>query len=282
MYSKDRFLTFTDRNMILKIRLELDAVQRRLAAGDLDPAPLRGCLDRAKSYAGFAAQAGRLAAQAGAWCTAIDGLLARLASGGADRSLFAETNLLFHEMSERAAMPVSEHHYAIRTSDRPDAAPATFPCVVVLDNLRSAFNAGAILRSCDGFAVERVVLTGITPGPDGEKARKTAMGSDQYVAWERRARLADALRDLRGAGYRVVALETVEGSESLFDAALPFPLAVVGGNEEFGILEDQLDAADTIVHVPMFGRKNSFNVGITLGIFLYEARRQWEVRHRKA
>lgn len=278
MYSKDKFQTFTGRNMLRKIALELDNAQRHLAGEPLHPPYIKGCLERAASYLHFGREAGKFDQDAALWAEQLAELLQGAYLELPPRTLFARINHLFHAVSDKSAMPVGENHFKIRTNDRQTVEPDKFPCRLILDNLRSAFNAGTIFRSGDGFGVERIHLTGITPGGDNAKVRKTAMGADRFVEWQQDEDLETAVTSLQAEGYTVYALETVEGSGSLFDEELQFPLACIAGNEEFGVLENALDRVDRIIHIPMFGHKNSFNVGITCGIFLYEARRQWEAR----
>lgn len=280
MYSKDKFITFSGRNMLRKISLELDNAQRHLAE-EAEPARsyVKGCVDRAASYLRFGDEAGKFDSDAAGWLQELE----QLGSSGCQqlpqRTLFSRINHIFHAVSDKSSMPVGENHFKIRTNDRRHVEPSTFPCRLILDNLRSAFNAGTIFRSGDGFGVERLHLTGITPGADNKKVKKTAMGADAYLPWQADADLIGAVRELRSNGYTVYALETVEGSGSLFEEELQFPLACIVGNEEFGVLENALDEVDRIIHIPMYGKKNSFNVGITCGMFLYEARRQWEERN---
>lgn len=274
MYDREQFLTFTERNMLRKITLELDRAQRMLAEGSVDTNRVRGCLERAASYLGFAAGAGRLQQVAREARVQLESVLEQLAGAWRPRTLFARINCLFHDLSLAADMPVGEHHFAIRASDQPQRDVTRFPCRLVLDNLRSAFNVGTIFRSCDGFGAEEICLTGITAGPDNKKVAKTAMGATEYVPWQRAASLETLLREFKQSGHTLYALETVSGSSSLYETSLCFPAVVIVGNEEFGILEDALELVDQLVHIPMFGKKNSFNVGVAASLFLYEARRQ--------
>jgi len=262
--------------MVRKVALELDAAQKALAAASAGYGFLKGCLDRGISCLRYACSSSRLLPQAEGWLEAAEQALAVLENRGPGILLFKEVNLLYYELAQYANMPVSEHHFHIRAGDEPDREPDRFPCVAVLDNLRSAFNVGTIFRTADGFAAALLLLTGITPGVDNKKVQKTSMGAWEYMPWEREVNALSAVRTLKQRGYAVYALETVEGSESVFDYTLQFPMAVLFGNEEFGILEDVLELADGILRIPMYGKKNSFNVGVSFGMLLYEARRQWQ------
>lgn len=277
MLSKDIFLTFTDRNMVRKIALELDAVQKELAGGTAAAGYIGGCLERGSSYLRYAHANSRLAALAAEWIAALEEARRVLEVEGPGGRFFKEINCLYHKLAAYANMPVSESHFKIRTRDLPEREPDRFPCVAVLDNLRSAFNVGTIFRTADGFAAEELLLTGITPGPENNKVQKTSMGAWNYVPNSREESTVGALRRLKERGYTVYALETVEGSVPVFSCTLQFPLAILLGNEEFGVLEDSLELADHILRIPMYGKKNSFNVGVSFGMVLFEARRQWQL-----
>jgi len=265
--------------MLRKIGLELDTAQRMIAEKKYTVDLVRGCLERAMGYLEFAKSADRLSQLAGGWHSQLAAVVNNSLPERDEQKIFQGINLVFHEVSEEANMPVREHHFRIRMTDSVHRDPSTFPCTAVLDNLRSAFNVGTIIRSADGFGVEKIVLTGITADPDNKKVQKTSMGSYSYIPWEKEESLFSLLDVYNKEKRTIYALETVEGSESIFDIELQFPMAVIFGNEEFGVLEDSLQKADKIVHIPMFGKKNSFNVGVSFGIFMYEARRQWEARN---
>jgi len=127
--------------------------------------------------------------------------------------------------------------------------------VVLLDNVRSLYNTGSILRTADATGVERVVLCGITPRPDqgGRQRRaiaKTALGAEESVAWEYQADTGTALRALAADGYRIVCL--------------------VFGHEREGISHELAPLLSTVIRIPMLGRKGSLNVATAAGVALYE------------
>src|SRR5215204_911573 len=106
--------------------------------------------------------------------------------------------------------------------------------IVVLDNIRSLYNTGAILRTADGAGVERVVLCGITPRPDqgGRQRRaiaKTALGAEDSVAWEYEPDVHAALHRLADDGYEIVAVETSPEAVSLFEWTPRWPVCLVFG-----------------------------------------------------
>lgn len=147
--------------------------------------------------------------------------------------------------------------------------------VVLLDNIRSLYNTGSILRTADAAGVERVVLCGITPRPDqgGRQRRaiaKTALGAEESVAWEYQTDTATALRALAGDGYRIVAVEPSPEAMDLFAWSPEWPVCLVFGHEREGISPGLAPHLDAVIRIPMFGRKGSLNVATAAGVVLYE------------
>ena len=147
--------------------------------------------------------------------------------------------------------------------------------VVVLDNIRSLYNTGSILRTADGAGVERVMLCGITPRPDqGGKQRraiaKTALGAEDVVPWEYEPDVQVALTRLAAAGYQIVAVETSPDAVSVFDWTPAWPVCLVFGHEKDGVSPELESHIDTVVRIPMLGQKRSLNVATAAGVVLYE------------
>ena len=112
--------------------------------------------------------------------------------------------------------------------------------VVVLDNIRSLYNTGSILRTADAAGVDRVVLCGITPRPDqGSRQRraiaKTALGAEDMVRWEYQPDAAAALTSLRGDGYHLVGVEPAEDAVNLYQWTPAWPVCLVFGHERDGM-----------------------------------------------
>ena len=152
--------------------------------------------------------------------------------------------------------------------------------VVVLDNIRSLYNTGSILRTADATGVERVVLCGITPRPDqGTRQRraiaKTALGAEETVAWEYEPVTAAALAALRGDGYHLAGVEPSAAAVNLYEWTPAWPIALVFGHERTGVSSSAAAAVDAVVSIPMLGKKGSLNVATAAGVVLYEL-----VRHR--
>jgi len=153
--------------------------------------------------------------------------------------------------------------------------PPTTRVVVVLDNIRSLYNTGSILRTADAAGVERVVLCGITPRPDqGGKQRraiaKTALGAEDSVAWEYQPDAGAALRDLAASGYQIAIVETSPDAVNLFEWTPTWPVCLVFGHERDGVSPDLTPHVHTVIRIPMLGKKRSLNVATAAGVVLYE------------
>lgn len=153
---------------------------------------------------------------------------------------------------------------------RPDLPPI----VAVLENIRSLWNVGSMFRSADGAGLERLILTGYTAHPPRKEISKTALGAEEFVAWEYWASAAEACRALKEEGYVVVGLET--GSQNIDVEATPISarLAFVVGNEVTGISAETLAECDRRMCLPMRGHKDSLNVAVAFGIAAYAVRRR--------
>lgn len=145
------------------------------------------------------------------------------------------------------------------------------PLVVVLDQVRSLHNVGAVFRTCDAFRIEKVYLCGITPQPPHREIRKTALGAEESVAWEGRADTGALLDELIAAGYEVLVAEQTDQSVALpaFRPQPTQPYAVVFGHEVEGVSEAALARASTALEIPQSGTKHSLNISVAAGIILY-------------
>jgi len=146
------------------------------------------------------------------------------------------------------------------------------PVILVLDNVRSLHNVGAVFRTADAFGLEKIWLCGITGRPPQREITKTALGSEESVSWEYAAETTAAVTALRQAGYQVVAVEQTTGSVPLpqFSPAPGQPVALVMGNEVFGVDDAVLALCDTAVEIPQFGTKHSLNVSVAAGVVLWD------------
>ena len=145
------------------------------------------------------------------------------------------------------------------------------PVVVVLDNVRSMNNVGSFFRTCDAFAVERVVLCGITGTPPDREIHKTALGAETTVHWSYEKNIMTALENLRTQGYTLVAVEQVEGAAMLqkFDCMSGKKYALVFGNEVSGVAQEAVSICDDAIEIPQAGTKHSLNVSVSGGVVLW-------------
>ena len=145
------------------------------------------------------------------------------------------------------------------------------PLVVVLDNVRSQHNVGAVFRTADAMRIEKVVLCGICCCPPNAEIHKTALGAEESVEWQYYKETLDAVRALQAEGYTVYAVEQAHDSVTLEEAAeqLPEKVAVVLGHEVFGVQQEVIDHCNQCIEIPQYGTKHSMNVSVTAGIVLY-------------
>lgn len=142
---------------------------------------------------------------------------------------------------------------------------------VVLDNVRSLNNIGSIFRTCDGFAVERLILCGISQTPPSPEIHKTALGAEDSVAWEYFPSTLDAVDKLHEEGYTVCALEQVEGSVSLeeFEVDRSRKYAFIAGNEVDGVDQAVVDRCHLCLEIPQAGTKHSLNVAVSTALTIW-------------
>ncbi len=143
------------------------------------------------------------------------------------------------------------------------------PVSVVLDNIRSLNNVGAIFRTADGAGVEKIWLCGITGYPPQGEISKIALGAEESVPWAYAKRAVDVIQEHRWQGYQIVLLEQAQGSVS-YDEFMPSsPVCLVVGNEVDGVADELADLADAAIEIPMRGVKNSLNVAIAFGVAVF-------------
>ena len=144
----------------------------------------------------------------------------------------------------------------------------------LLDNIRSAYNVGAIFRTADGVGVEHLYLCGITPEPgDNASVGKTALGAEENVPWSAHRNAVQTAKDLQAEGYRLLGLECTPDAMPLdryeiSSEELGPPLLIVG-NEQAGVDPGLIDLCDSVLSIPMYGRKASLNVATAFGVAAY-------------
>ncbi len=144
------------------------------------------------------------------------------------------------------------------------------PLVLLLHNLRSAYNTGSVFRTADAMHIEHVLLSGFTPDPTHPKIRKTALGAEQSVPWTRVKGSSAEIDRWRSEGYTIAALECAPGSIALADVrGAHFPMLLIAGNEVDGVPPDLLVASDVVFEIAQFGVKQSLNVSVAVGIAMH-------------
>ncbi|MEI6426559.1 MAG: TrmH family RNA methyltransferase [Candidatus Absconditabacteria bacterium] len=140
--------------------------------------------------------------------------------------------------------------------------------VVILENIRSAYNVGNIIRTADALGWQ-VRLTGYSPSPvDNKKVVKTSLGAEEAVGLRQFGFTQEAIDEAKKLGFVVMAAEIIDTAISLDTCAIDSPVALVFGNEVDGVLPDTLAAVDNVAYIPMLGIKESLNVGQSAAIMM--------------
>ncbi len=147
------------------------------------------------------------------------------------------------------------------------------PFCVILNNIRSLYNVGAIFRTADGVGVEKVWLCGITGYPPNSQISKTALGAEQHVPWEHREDVISVIHELKSKQYQIVLLEQMDESVDYQLFQPQGPLCLVIGNEIEGVSDEFLSLCDAAIDIEMTGIKNSLNVSVAFGIVAYHIRK---------
>ncbi len=147
-----------------------------------------------------------------------------------------------------------------------------FPVVVVLENIRSAYNVGSVFRTADAFLIESVFITGYTAKPPHKEITKTALGAQDSVDWQYFETTKAAIEQLKKDQYKVYAVEQVTDSISLENISTISinKIAFIFGNEVSGVDEEIISSCDGCVEIPQFGMKHSLNISVAAGIILWE------------
>lgn len=145
------------------------------------------------------------------------------------------------------------------------------PVTVVLDNVRSLNNIGAIFRTCDALCVERIMLCGITATPPSPEIHKTALGAEDSVVWQYFPDTMQCVTQLRNEGYTVCALEQVKGSVDLRDfvPGKDNRYAIIAGHEVNGVDQQVVNACDVCLEIPQYGTKHSLNVSVSAALAIW-------------
>lgn len=174
----------------------------------------------------------------------------------------------YHWHLFKANLSLKEHNFlpSIRTGDRISDTPF-LPIAIYLDQMRSAYNVGSILRTTEAFRLGRVYFSSSTPFQDHPKVYKASMGSSDIVPCFQEFTLEDLPRPW-------IVLETSDEAPMYHSYPFPESFTLILGNEEYGVSDAMIEKADQILQIPMFGAKNSLNVACAFSIVASEIRRQ--------
>ncbi len=146
---------------------------------------------------------------------------------------------------------------------------------LILHNIRSSENVGAIFRTADAAGVLKIFLTGYTPAPvdrfgrPNSKLVKSSLGAETFVEWEQKKDVQELISELQKKGVSVVSVEQSPKSIPYDTFEYKHPLALIFGNEVDGVPKEILNVSDAIVEIPMKGKKESLNVSVSVGIVLF-------------
>ena len=147
-----------------------------------------------------------------------------------------------------------------------------FPIIVVLENIRSAYNVGSVFRTSDAFLIEAIYIIGYSAKPPHKEIKKTALGAEETVTWKYFKTSTEAIDELKIRKYKVYAVEQAEESYKLHSANFRQneKIAVVFGNEVTGVEQTTIHLCDGCIEIPQLGMKHSLNIATAAGIVLWE------------
>lgn len=146
------------------------------------------------------------------------------------------------------------------------------PIYLILDNIIDTYNIGSLFRLADAVAAEKMYLCGETEYPPSSRIHKAAVGTENWVPWEKRDSTFEVVKQLKNKGVQIIAVEQNPKAVSykLLSEKVKFPCAIVVGNETTGVRPEILEQADIIVELPMFGVNKSFNVWGSAAVIAYK------------
>lgn len=145
------------------------------------------------------------------------------------------------------------------------------PIYLVLDNVLDTYNIGSIFRLADAISAEKVYLCGNMEYPPSSRIHKAAVGTEEWVPWEKRATTLEVVTELQEKGIQIIAVEQDSKSVSYKNLQPKFPIAIVVGHESFGVNREVLKSSNLIVELPMMGVNKSFNVWGSAAVVCYKA-----------
>ena len=147
--------------------------------------------------------------------------------------------------------------------------------ILILPDIRSAINVGAIFRTADAVGISKIYLTGYTPRPTDKFGRiqkdiaKSALGAETWIKWEYQKSLISLISKLKKSGYKIIAVEQDKRAVDYKKVKISDKTAIIMGPEVLGLNKNILDKCDTIAQIPMHGKKESLNVSVACGVALF-------------
>jgi 23S rRNA (guanosine2251-2'-O)-methyltransferase len=150
---------------------------------------------------------------------------------------------------------------------------------IVCENVLDTYNIGSIFRLADATAVKRVYLTDDTLTPPNSRIKKASINTWQWVDWKYKKNVEEAIAEIKleSPEVQVVAVEQHPKSHLFQTITFRLPLAIIVGNETYGVTSGTLDQVDEIAEIPMWGVNKSLNVMVSTGIILYEIMKQTKI-----
>jgi len=148
--------------------------------------------------------------------------------------------------------------------------------VLILPDIRSAINVGAIFRTADAVGIDKIYLTGFTPRPTDKFGRiqkdiaKSALGAEGWIPWEYELSLEKLIIKLKKDGFQIIAIEQDEKSVDYRKIKAKDKTAIILGGEVKGLSKEILNVCDIIAEIKMYGKKESLNVSVACGVALFQ------------
>ncbi len=153
------------------------------------------------------------------------------------------------------------------------------PVSILIEDIRSVYNVGSIFRTADSFGAEKIYLSGITAFPPRDDLHKTALGSEESVAWEYAKDPIVLAKRIKSEGVSLALIEQTKKSQDIFNSDINFPICFIVGNEVDGVSEELAELADIHLEISMHGIKQSLNVSVAAGIIGYELLRKYKLNN---
>ncbi len=148
---------------------------------------------------------------------------------------------------------------------------------VILHDIRSTHNVGAIFRTAEAAGISKIYLTGYTPAPvdrfgrERKDVAKTALGADKMIPWETRKNVNAVIKEFKEKKFTIIAVEQSPKSIDYKKVKIKNKTAIILGNEVFGLSANILKNCDIVAQIPMKGKKESLNVSVAAGVVIFRA-----------